>query len=79
MINKTKDKVDELKRQLKQIKRRDSLVSVNLNNLCIRPALKFSSKFKCPGFEKYDGKSYLYVHLMVYGVAMVRIVTITTF
>lgn len=40
-----KDKVEELERQLKQIKGIDSLDSVNFNNLCIHPGLKFPTKF----------------------------------
>lgn len=66
----TKDKVEEIERQLKQIKGTDSLGSVHFNNLCIHPRLKFLAKFKCSNFEKYDRKSYLYAHLKVYGVAM---------
>lgn len=30
--------------------------------------MKFPTKFKCLGLEKYDGKSYPYAHLKVYGV-----------
>lgn len=66
------DKVDELEGQLKQIKRIDSLGSVNFNDLCIHPDLKFPVNFKCPDFKKYDGKSCLYAHLKVYGVAVAR-------
>lgn len=58
-----KDKVEELERQLKQILVTDSLGSVNFNDLCIQPDLKFPTKFKCLDFEKYEGKSYPYVHL----------------
>lgn len=36
----TKDKVEELERQLKQIKGTDSFGSVNFNDLCIQPGLK---------------------------------------
>lgn len=39
------------------------------NDLSIHPGLKFSSKFKCPDFEKYYGKSCSYAHLRVYKVA----------
>lgn len=68
----TKDKVEELERQLKQIKGTDSLGSVNFSDLCIHPGLKFPTKFKCPDFEKYNGKSCPYAHLKVYGVAMAQ-------
>lgn len=68
----TKDKVEELERQLKQIKGTDSLGNVNFSDLCIYPGLKFPNKFKCPDFEKYDGKSCPYAHLKVYGVAMAQ-------
>lgn len=48
-----KEKVEELERQLKQIKGTDSLGSVNPNDL--HPlGLKFPAKFKYPEFEKYD-------------------------
>lgn len=68
----TKDKVEELERQLKQIKGVDSLESVNLSDLYIQPGLKFITKFKCPDFKKYDGKSCPYAHLKVYGVVMAQ-------
>lgn len=50
----------------------DSFLSVNFNDLYIRPGLKFSVKFKCSDFEKYDGRSCAYAHLKVYGVAMTQ-------
>lgn len=34
--------------------------------------MNFPSKFKCPDFQKYDGKSCTYIHLNVYGVAMAQ-------
>lgn len=73
MVDKeTKDRVNKLERQLKQIKRTYSLGSVNFSNLWNHPGLKFSTKFKCPDFEKYDSKSFFYAHLKVYGVAMAQ-------
>lgn len=57
-----KDKFEELKRQVKQIKGTDSLSNVNFIDVCILPELKFSSKFKCSDFKKYDGKSCPYAH-----------------
>lgn len=68
----TKDKIDELKRQLKYIKGTNSLGSVNFNELCIHPGLKFPAKFKHPDFEKYDAKSCPYTHLKVYNMAMTQ-------
>lgn len=70
MVDKdTKDKVQQLERQLKQIKGTDSLGRVNFSDLCIHPGLKFPAKFRC-NFEKYDGKSCPYAHMKVYGEAM---------
>lgn len=63
-----KDKVEVFERQLRHIKMIDSLGSVNFSDLYIHPGLKFSEKFKCPDFEKYDGKCCPYAHLKVYGV-----------
>lgn len=40
-----------------------------INDYYIHPRLRFPTKFKCPDFKKYDGKSYLY-HLKVYGIGM---------
>lgn len=68
----TKDKVEELERQLKQIKGTDSLGNVNFSDLCIHSGLQFPAKFKSPYFEKYNGKSCPYAHLKVYGVAMAQ-------
>lgn len=51
----TKNKVDEFERQLKRIKGTDLLDSVNFSDLCSH--VEISTKFKCPDFEKYDGKS----------------------
>lgn len=59
----TKDKVEELERQLKQIKGEDSLRGVNFNDLCIHHGLKFLTKFRCLDFEKYDGKTSLFATL----------------
>lgn len=50
----TKDKVDELQRQLKQIKEIDSLESVYFNDICIHLGLKFPVKFKCPMAQSRD-------------------------
>lgn len=46
----TKDKVEELERQLKQIQGTDSLGNVNFSDLCIHIGLKFPTKFKCLDF-----------------------------
>lgn len=46
----------ELEMQLKQIKGTDSLRSLNCDDLCIHPRLKFPTKLKSPDFEKYDEK-----------------------
>lgn len=62
----TKDKIEELERQLKQTKGIDSLGSVNFNNLCMNLGLKFPTKFKCPRFKKYNGNSCPYAHLKMY-------------
>lgn len=51
-----KKKAEELEKQLTQMKGADSLGSVDFNDLCIHSSLKLPSKFKCPDFEKYDGK-----------------------
>lgn len=40
-----KEKVEELEKQIKQMKRVDSLDNVNVNDLCIHPALNFLKKF----------------------------------
>lgn len=66
----TNDKVEDLERQLKQIKGTDSLGSINFNDLYIHPGLKFPTTFKCLDFEKYDGKNCPYAHLKVCRVAM---------
>lgn len=42
-----KDKVEELEKQLKQIKGTDSFESINFSDFCINSGLKFLSKFKC--------------------------------
>lgn len=62
--------MEELERQLKQIKGTDSLGSGNYSDLCIHLELNFHAKFNCLDFEKYDGKSYPYAHLKVYVVGM---------
>lgn len=62
--------MQKLERKLKHTKRTDSLGNVNFNDLCVNPESKFSGKFKSPTFKKYDGKSYPYAHLKVYGVVM---------
>lgn len=61
--------VEELERQLKQIKATDSLRIVNFSDLCIHPGLEFMAKLKCPNFKKYDGNRFPYAYLKVYGVA----------
>lgn len=56
---------EKVERQLKQIKGNGSVGSFNFNDFSIHPGLKFPAKFKCPNFEKNDGKSYPYAHLKV--------------
>lgn len=53
--------------------------SVNFNDLCIHPRLKFPINLKCLDFEKYDRKSYSHAHLKVYGVAMAHTEITTNF
>lgn len=53
----TKDKIENQERQLKQIKRTDSLGSVNFNDFCIHSGLKFPIKFKYPDFKVYTRKA----------------------
>lgn len=45
---------------------------MNFNDLCIHPGMKVSTKFKCPDFEKYDGKRCPYAHIKVYEIAMAQ-------
>lgn len=73
IVNKeTKDKVEELERQLMQIKGTISLGSINFSDLCIHLGMKFPAKFKCPDFKKHDGNSCPYAHLKLYGAAMAQ-------
>lgn len=53
----TKDKVEELESQLKQIKDTDSLEGVHFKDIRIHPGLKLPAKFKCPDFENMMGKA----------------------
>lgn len=50
-------KVEELEKQMKQMKGYNSLGSVNLNDLCIVSGLKFTQEFKYPDFKNYDDKT----------------------
>lgn len=75
----TKEMVEELEKQLKQIKGVDSWGSVDFNDLCLHLGLKFPPRFKCPDFEKYDGKGCPYAHLRIYGVAMLNMEMMITF
>lgn len=76
MDKETKGKIEKLERQLKQIKATDLLGSVNFNNLCIHPGLKFTTKFKC---LKYDEERCPYAHLKVYGITILNMVTTASF
>lgn len=38
--------------------------------ICVR--IKFLCQFKCPDFKKYDGKSCLFVHFKIHGVAIAQ-------
>lgn len=69
-VDKTKEKVEELEKQLKQMEGTDSLGNVNYSDLCIHLCLKFPTKFKCPNLGKHDGKRCMYTHLKLYGAAM---------
>lgn len=69
MDNETNNKIEELERQVKQIKGTDSLGSVNLNYLCIHAGLKFRPS---SSVRKIQGESCLYTHLKVYGVVMAQ-------
>lgn len=68
----TKDKIDSLEKQIRQIKGADAMGSVNFTDLCIYLNLKLPPKFKMPDFQKYDGKSCPMAHLRLYGVAMTQ-------
>lgn len=57
----TKEKVDELERQLKK-KNELILGSINFSDLSIHQGLEFPVKFKCLDFEKYNWKSCLYAN-----------------
>lgn len=68
----TKDKIDSLEKQIRQIKGAEAMSSVNFTDLCIYPNLKLPQKFKMPDFQKYDGKNCPMAHLRLYGVAMTQ-------
>lgn len=72
MDKETKDKADELEKQLKQIKATDSLGNVHFHDLCIHLTLKFPAKFICLDFEKYDKESCPNAHLKVNGVGIAQ-------
>lgn len=54
------------------MKQTSSLRSVDFNDLYIHPGLEFTPKFKCPYFEKYNKKGFMYSRLRLYGVVMAQ-------
>lgn len=51
----TKEKLDSLGKQIRQVKGSEAMESVNFFNPCIYLNLKLSPNFKMPDFQKYDG------------------------